>query len=114
MVLTAPRVLNEPLRCRFSPFTLTGRPTTRASGSDECRGVTRAMPSIRPRAAWMSARVGLSIAHPEDLLEDLLDGCERVELAGLDGIEQAAQRRLLGDRLLDVHLRAGRRDGKHL
>ena len=34
-LLTAPRILNEPVRCRFSAFRTTGRPLRRDSVSDE-------------------------------------------------------------------------------
>jgi hypothetical protein len=34
IVLTAPRILNAPVRCRFSAFRCTGRPARRESVSD--------------------------------------------------------------------------------
>ena len=56
--LTAPRILKDPVRCRFSAFSHTGRPESRLSVSEEETGVTRAMPSRRCCAASMSASVG--------------------------------------------------------
>ena len=35
IVLTAPRILNDPVRCRFSALRYTGSPQSRASVSDE-------------------------------------------------------------------------------
>ena len=34
IVLTAPRILNAPVRCRFSAFSWTGRPASRESVSE--------------------------------------------------------------------------------
>ena len=34
IVFTAPRILNAPVRCRFSAFSCTGRPLSRESVSD--------------------------------------------------------------------------------
>src|SRR2546423_1387954 len=97
IVLTAPRILNAPVRCRFSAFRKTGRPQRRAGVSGEDRGVLRAIRSGRSRGGRMSASVGRSMVHPEDLPENLLDRRQRVELALLHGREQPAELRLLGD-----------------
>src|SRR5580765_677649 len=67
---------------------------------------------MRSRAAWMSASVGLS--NPKHLLEDFTNGGERVELAGLDVVEQPAKLRVVADSELEMASGAGRRDLKHL
>src|SRR5918992_292645 len=82
IVLYAPRILNEPVRCRFSAFSNTGRPASRVNVSEWYRGVSRATPASRSRAASMSASVGAS--KPEHLLQDLADGGERIERPALD------------------------------
>jgi len=79
--------LNEPVRCRFSAFRQTVRPTRRDSESLACTGVTQAWPAMRSRAASMSVRVGRS--NPEHLLEDLTNGGQGVEPALLHVVEQA-------------------------
>src|SRR3954447_13997528 len=85
MRLYAPRILNDPVRCRFSAFRCTSRPTRREMVSERYTGVTRATPSSRARAASMSVSSGATtvIVHLEDLLEDLAHRRERVELARL-------------------------------
>src|ERR671938_113780 len=65
------------------------------------------MPFRRSRAASMSASVGaVRIVNAEDLVEDLADGAQRVELAPLHLVQQAAQLRVVRHRLLEVLLRA--------
>src|SRR5919108_2818837 len=80
-VLTPPRILNEPVRWRFSAFSSTSRPARRESVSDANTGVTRACAATRSRAARTSANVGASTIDPEHALHDLAHGRERVELA---------------------------------
>ena len=41
-LLTAPRILNEPVRCRFSAFSQNTRPARRDNVSDSSSGVRRA------------------------------------------------------------------------
>src|SRR5262245_36856167 len=75
--LYAPRILNDPVRCRFSALSHMGRPERRPSVSDEITGVSRATPSRRFRASWISASVGpvvVAIPQPEYALHDLTDG----------------------------------------
>src|SRR5262245_16305767 len=85
ILLNAPRILNEPVRCRFSAFSDTSRPASRENVSDRNTGVIRATPSRRSRAASTSRRDGaVPVANVEHLLEDLLHRRERVELASLD------------------------------
>src|SRR5439155_1496480 len=114
ILLTAPRILNDPVRCRFSAFSRTLRPVARENVSDGKTGVTFATPSMRSRAARMSASVGPIAVQVEDLLEDLANRGERVELPRLDLVEQAAELRIVGDGLLEMLLRARRRDREHL
>src|ERR671932_2915056 len=99
-LFTAPRILKEPVRCRFSALRTTGRRDMRVSVSDEYTGVTRATPSSRSRAAWMSASVGavrtaIALLHLEHLLHDLSHRGQRVELAPLDLAEQPTKLRVL-------------------
>src|SRR5439155_20521134 len=114
ILLTAPRILTDPVRCRFSAFSRTLRPVARENVSDGKTGVTFATPSMRSRAARMSASVGPIAVQVEDLLEDLANRGERVELPRLDLVEQAAELRIVGDGLLEMLLRARRRDREHL
>jgi hypothetical protein len=58
ILLIAPRILNDPVRWRFSAFSQTGRPVRRISDSDGYTGVRRTCPAIRSRAASTSASVG--------------------------------------------------------
>src|SRR3954453_5693365 len=90
MRLYAPRILNEPVRWRFSAFSFTSRPTSRESVSEAYTGVTRATPSSRARAASISGRPGavLVVANTEHLLQDLAHCAERIELAALHLVEQ--------------------------
>src|SRR5947209_5964165 len=63
----------------------------------------------------MSASVGaVPVAKPEHLLEDLVHRRQRVEPPALHLVEQAPQLRVAGDRLLEMALRARRRDGEYL
>src|SRR5438876_8859024 len=82
ILLAAPRILNEPVRWRFSAFSRTSRPVIRVNVSDANTGVTLATPAIRSRAARRSASVGAIAVQVEDLLEDLAHRGERVERAG--------------------------------
>src|SRR5690349_23772022 len=83
--LYAPRILNEPVRWRFSALSCTSRPASCESVSEAYTGVTRATPSRRARAASMSGSVGaVSIAaNAEHLLQDLSDCAQRIELPPL-------------------------------
>src|SRR5256885_3051522 len=111
---TAPRILNAPVRCRFSAFSSTRRPVRRVNVSEEKTGVTLAIPSIRSRAARMSATVGAIRLDLEHAQQDLAHGAERVELARLHLVEQPAQLGIVGDGVLEVLLRARGRDREHL
>src|SRR5665213_3072037 len=99
-LLTAPRTLNEPVRCRFSAFSHTVRaPLRRASDSEPYTGVTRAWPARRSRAASMSAIDGL-LANVEHLLKDLTYRGQGIEAARLDIVEQASQLRVVAHDML--------------
>src|SRR5713226_1162711 len=100
ILLTAPRILNEPVRCRFSAFSNTLRPVIRVNVSDGKTGVTLATPTMRSRAARMSATVGAIEA--EYLLENFAYGGEWIELARLHLVEQAAELRIVCDGFLQV------------
>src|SRR5438128_9759561 len=114
-LLTAPRILNDPVRWRFSALRTIARPASRPSVAEGCTGVTRAMPATRDRAASMSARLGaVRVTNVEHPLHDLPDGAQRVELAPLNLVEQPPQLGVALDGLLEVRLRAGARDGEHL
>src|SRR5581483_8030970 len=114
-LLTAPRILNEPVRCRFSAFSHTLVPAMRESVSEPCTGVTRARPASRSRAASISASVGaVAVANSEHLLQDLTNRRQRVELPGLHVVEKAPQLRALAHRVLEVLASACRGDGEHL
>src|SRR6187551_3319005 len=109
IVLTAPRILKAPVRCRFSALSCTDRPASRENVSEPNAGVTRAMPRRRSRAASMSASVGAAtVANAVHLFEDLPHCRERVELPGLHFVEEPAQLRLVGDLRLQVRLRPAR------
>ena len=124
IVLTAPRILKAPVRCRFSAFNWIVRPASRDSVSEGYTGVTRAIPSMRPASRLdvgerRGCRPGLHarpvlVLDPVHVLEDLTDGRERVELAGLDAGEQLRELGLLRHRRLQVRLRPARRRGEHL
>jgi len=99
-VLYAPRILNDPVRWRFSAFRNTGRPESRVNVSDAYSGVTRATSSSRPRAASTSAIVGpVKVEH---LLQDLVHGRQRIELAPLNRCEDAPELGVVGDLLLEA------------
>src|SRR5204863_6948846 len=105
ILLTAPRILNEPVRWRFSAFRRTSRPMIRVNVSDAKTGVTLATPAIRSRAARRSASVGAIAVQVEDLLEDLAHRGQWVERAGLYFVEEPAQLGVVGDRVLEMLLR---------
>ncbi|CAB5006134.1 unannotated protein [freshwater metagenome] len=50
MWLYAPRILNEPVRCRYSSFNRTVAPHTRSIDSTEVSGVRRTTVAMRSRA----------------------------------------------------------------
>src|SRR5581483_10881598 len=116
MRLYAPRILNDPVRCRFSALSCTSRPTSRDSVSDAYTGVTRATPSSRARAASMSASVGAVCvaANVEHLVQDLADCAQRIELTPLYLVQQAPKLGIVGDGVLEVLLRPRRCDREHL
>src|SRR5512133_4339744 len=107
-LLTAPRTLNEPVRCRFSAFSSTLRPTRRENVSERKIGVSSAIPKSRCRASWMSASVGAvrSVAKVEHLLHYLPHRRQRIELAPLHLVEQAPELGIVGHGLLEMRLRA--------
>src|SRR3954469_13014601 len=73
------------------------------------------MPSSRARASWISLSPGaVFVFKLEHLLHDLSDRAQRVQLAALHLVEQAPQLFVVGDRALQVGLRARRGDGEHL
>src|SRR5262249_13058419 len=112
ILVTAPRTLNEPVRCRFSALRTTSRPASRENVSDRYTGVAYAM-STRPRRAdSISVSVGpvVSVAKVEHLVNDLLNRGERVELSALDLVEQPPQLRIARHGVLQMRLRARRRD----
>src|SRR6266700_1960881 len=115
-LLTAPRILNEPVRWRFSAFSQILRPVRRDRVSEPYTGVTRACAAMRPRASSMSASVGAALTwlNPEHLLEDLTNRRQRVELAALHLVEQPAQLGLVSNGGFDVPARTNRSDGEHL
>src|SRR5213078_3811905 len=78
-------------------------------------GVSSAMPESRCRASWTSAGVGAvrSVAKVEHLLHYLPHRRQRIQLAPLDLVEQAAQLRVVGDGPLQMRLGATRRDREH-
>src|SRR4051812_28532086 len=113
----APRILNEPVRCRFSAFKRTGRPASRDSVSDGKTGVTRATPSSRSRARSISGSPGavaVAIVDSEHLLEYLPYRSQRVELARLHLREQPPQLGIVRHRLLEVAARSARSDREDL
>src|SRR3954451_20996341 len=91
-LFTAPRILNEPVRWRFSALSQTFVPVRREKVPEPYTGVTRARPSSRSRAASMSASVGaVIVANAKHLLQNLTNGCQRVERSLLHLVEQAAE-----------------------
>src|SRR5438874_1358230 len=113
----APRILNEPVRCRFSAFKRTGRPASRDSVSDGKTGVTRATPSSRSRARSISGSPGavaVAIVDSEHLLEYLPYRRQRVELPRLHLGEQPPQLGVVRHRLLEVAARPARSDREDL
>src|SRR5262249_2481882 len=128
-VLNAPRILNEPVRCKFSAFSTTSRPIRWESMPKPYTGVTRACAPIRSRAARTSASVGVvvvamwssfgaglqsGIGDPEDALKDRIYGAERVELPTLDLVEEPAELRVARDLALQAAACPRRRDREHL
>src|SRR5262245_17465091 len=116
ILLTAPRILNEPVRCSVSAFSCTGRPVMRPKVSEAYRGVTRTpLPARRSRAASTSASVGaVSVAKFEHLVHDLLHRCQGVQFSLLYLVQQATQLRIALDGALEMSLRARRGDREHL
>src|SRR3989442_1156149 len=116
MGLYAPRILNEPVRWRFSAFRCTSGPTSRESVSERKTGVTRATPSRRSRAASISGSPGaVSVtANVEHLLKDLTNSAQRVELAALHFVEQTPKLRIVRHRMLEMLLRTRGGDGEDL
>src|SRR4051794_33285749 len=113
----APRILKEPVRCRFSALRITGRPASRESVSEGKTGVTRATPSSRSRARSISGSPGavaVAIVDPKHLLEYLPYRRQRVELPRLNLGEQPLQLGVVGDRFLEVAARAAGRDREDL
>src|SRR5262249_16611363 len=115
-LFTAPRTLKDPVRCRFSAFSRTSRPTRREKVSERKIGVSPAIPRSRFRASWMSASVGAvrSVAKMEHLLHYLPHGRQRIQLAPLHLVEQAAQLRVVGDGLFEMRLCTAEGDRKPL
>src|SRR5262245_62138229 len=87
ILLTAPRTLKAPVRCRFSALSRTSRSQRVDRVSDPKTGVTRATPSRRRRASSISGRPGTIALELEHLLHDLAHGRQRIELASLDRVE---------------------------
>src|SRR5919201_1677390 len=115
ILLTAPRTLNAPVSCRFSAFSHTSRPHMCVSVPDPYTGVTRAIPSIRARASWISASVGTTVvAKLEHLFKYLVNSGQRVELTTLHLVQQPPQLWISFDGALQMQLRAAGSDGEHL
>src|SRR4051812_13719681 len=123
---TAPRILNEPVRCRFSALSRSSRPVRKASASDGYTAVRCARSPMRSRAAWMSARLGpvfvaIGVAarvglvgEVEHGLEDGMHRGERIELTPFDAVQEAPQLGIVGDRVLQMPARAGGGDREDL
>src|SRR5438477_10163470 len=62
MRLSAPRILYEPVRCRFSYLSHTRPPHSSENVRDSQHGVLWMRPAIRLAAAWTSARVRSGVA----------------------------------------------------
>src|SRR3954454_6468912 len=79
-------------------------------------GVSSAMPSSRCRASWTSASVGAvrSVAKMEDLFHYLPHRGQRIQLPPLDRVEQPPQLGVVRHGLLQMRLRAARRNREHL
>src|SRR5689334_16162922 len=109
ILLTAPRILNEPVRCSVSAFRCTGRPVMRPKVSDAYSGVTRTpLPARRERAASTSASVGaVSVAKLEHLVHDLLNRCQGVQFSLLHLVEEPAELGIVLDGALDLGLGPG-------
>src|SRR5436305_4115624 len=115
ILLNAPRILNDPVRCRFSAFSQTFVPDNRENVSEPYTGVTRARPDSRSRAASMSASVGVVVvANAKDLFEDLTNRGQRVELSCLYLVEEPEQLGALLHRFLQMTSCPRRRDLEHL
>ena len=118
-MLTAPRILNDPVRCRFSALS-----SDLAAGPERQRlggvhgGQPRAVADPLARGLDVSEGRAVVIAsvvgEVEHGLEDLMHGGERIELAPLDAVEQPPQLGVVGDGILQVTARARRRDREHL
>src|SRR3954452_7781718 len=78
-------------------------------------GVSSAMPSSRCRASWTSASVGAvrSVAKMEDLFHYLPHRGQRIQLPPLDGVEQPPELGVVRHGLLEMRLRAARRNREH-
>src|SRR5579871_4566057 len=115
MQLTAPRILNDPVRWRFSAFRKQVRPVSRRSDSDVETGVRRTWRSIRSRAASMSASVGaVFVVNVEHLTEDLVHGADWVELPPPHLVEEPEQLRILGHCILEMPAGSCGGDREHL
>src|SRR3954465_12681545 len=115
-LLTAPRTLKEPVRCRFSAFSRTSRPQRRENVSEREIGGSSAIPSRRCRASSTSASVGAvrSVAKVEHLLHYLPHCRQRIQLAALHLVEQPPELGIVRDRTLQMRLRAAGCHGEHL
>src|ERR671918_1108917 len=113
IVLTAPRILKAPVRCRFSALSSTSRPARRDSVSDGKTGVTRTRSRRRSRASAIALGVGAVVTDTKHLLHDLPDRGQGVELPPLHLVEQPLQLRVVAYRGLEVRLRATGRHGEH-
>src|SRR6266513_4460395 len=70
---------------------------------------------MRSRACWLSARVGpVRVAKFEHPLQYFPNGRKWIQLSALDLVEQPPQLRVVGDRALEVRLRAPGSDREHL
>src|SRR5262249_31189583 len=114
-VLNAPRILNEPVGCRFSALAATSRPTRRGGEAKPYHGVTRAWSPIRSRAARTSASVGVVVvAKVKDQPKNGINRAQRIELPALDLVEQPRELGIVGDLALEVTPRSGGRDREDL
>src|SRR5919202_138726 len=119
ILLTAPRILNEPVRCRFSAFSHTSRPVIRDNVSDGYAAVTRATPSSRARAVSMSASVGavLIAIDLEHLGEKRLHGVagagHQHEHDGVGDPDHLDLALACADRLQEDQVLAGRVQDQH-
>src|SRR3954451_4693128 len=114
-LFTAPRILNDPVRWRFSAFSQTLVPVSRENVPEPYTGVTRARPARRSRAASMSASVGaVVVANAKHLLQDLTNGRQGGELPFLHLVEQPAELVAPLHGILQMATRARRSDLEHL